>query len=92
MCKRIDLLPACFADVTVATVSHDVQFGDGALFARLNAMAVMGMSEKGRAMSEVERGELAGRIAAESQDLIARATKNGVFVLPLTTNLATAHV
>ncbi len=59
--------------------------------ARLNAMAVIGMSETGKAMSEAERGELAGRIAADSQDVIARATKNGMFVLPLTTNIATAR-
>ena len=44
------------------------------------------------AMSEPERGELAGRIAAESQDVIAQATKNGTFVLPMTTNIATAIV
>jgi hypothetical protein len=55
-------------------------------------MAVIGMSDKGKAMSEAERGELAGRIAAESQDVIARATKNGLFVVPLTANIATAHV
>jgi len=55
-------------------------------------MAVIGMSEKGKTMSEAERGELAGRIAAESGDAIARATKNGTFVLPLTTNIATAEV
>ena len=57
-----------FSDVSVGTLAHDVQFADGALFARLNAMAVIGMSDKGKAMSEVERGELAGRIAAERQD------------------------
>jgi ubiquinone/menaquinone biosynthesis C-methylase UbiE len=81
-----------FKDAKVSTVSHDVQFADGPLFARLNAMAVIGMSEKGKALSEAERGELAGRIAAESQDAIARATKNGVFTIPLSTNIATAHV
>jgi ubiquinone/menaquinone biosynthesis C-methylase UbiE len=86
------LVDAGFSDANVATIAHDVQFADGALFARLNAMAVIGMSEKGKAMSESERGELAGRIAGESQDVIAKATKNGVFVLPLTTNIATALV
>ena len=55
-------------------------------------MAVIGMSEKVKALSEAERGELAGRIAADSQDVIGRATKNGMFVLPLTANIATAHV
>ena len=43
-------------------------------------------------MSEADRGELAGRIAAESQDVIAKATKNGTLVLPLATNIATADV
>ena len=81
-----------FGHVNVQTVRHDVQFADGALFARLNAMAVIGMSEKGKALNEVERGELAGRIAAESRDVIAKATKNGTFVLPLSTNIATAAV
>jgi ubiquinone/menaquinone biosynthesis C-methylase UbiE len=89
--KRL-LQDAGFSDVSVATGAHDVQFADGALFARLNAMAAIGMSEKGKAMSEAERGELAGRIAAESKDVIARATRNGMFVLPLTTNIATAHI
>jgi ubiquinone/menaquinone biosynthesis C-methylase UbiE len=84
------LIDAGFNDVKIGTLAHDVQFADGPLFARLNAMAVIGMSEKGKAMSEAERGELAGRIAAESQNVIAGATKNGTFVLPLTTNIATA--
>jgi ubiquinone/menaquinone biosynthesis C-methylase UbiE len=86
------LVDAGFSDVSVGTLAHDVQFADGALFARLNAMAVIGMSEKGKAMSEAERSELASRIAAESQDVIAKATKNGMFVVPLTANIATAHV
>jgi ubiquinone/menaquinone biosynthesis C-methylase UbiE len=81
-----------FGDVSVETCAHDVQFSDGALFARLNAMAVIGMSEKGKAMSDVERGALAQRIAAESQDLIGRATKNGMFVLPLSTLIATGRI
>lgn len=86
------LVDAGFSHVNVQTLAHDVQFADGALFARLNAMAVIGMSEKGKTMSEAERGELAGRIAADSGHAIAKATKNGMFVLPLTTNIATADV
>jgi hypothetical protein len=86
------LVDAGFSNVNVKIHAHDVQFADGALFARLNAMAVIGMSDKGKAMSEAERGELAGRIAAESGDAIANATKNGTFVIPLTTNIATADV
>jgi hypothetical protein len=54
-------------------------------------MAVIGMSEKGKTLSESERGELAGRIAADSQEAIARYTRNGAFVFPITTNIATAR-
>jgi ubiquinone/menaquinone biosynthesis C-methylase UbiE len=82
---------AGFHDVALETVSHDVRFGDGALYARLNAMAVIGMSEKGKTLNEAERGELAGRIAADSSDVIARSTTDGVFVLPLATHIATAR-
>ncbi len=89
--KRL-LVEAGFTDVQVGTLAHDVRFADGGLFARLNAMAAIGMSDKGKAMSEPERGELAGQIAAESQDAIAKATKNGMFVLPLTTVFALGHV
>jgi len=86
------MVDAGFNRVTVKTHAHDVRFADGALFARLNAMAVMAMSDKGKAMSEAERGQLAGQIAAESADVIAKGTKNGSFVIPLTTNIATADV
>ena len=89
--KRL-LIEGGFNDVTVEALTHDVQFTDGALYARLNAMAVIGMSDKGPALNESERGELAGRIAAESADVIARFTRGGVFVLPMTTNIATGHV
>ena len=43
-------------------------------------------------MSEGERGELAGRIAADSEEAIAKATRDGMFVLPLTSNIAAGHL
>ncbi len=82
---------AGFRNVETGTAAHDVRFADGRLFARLNAMAALGMSERGRTMSEAERGELAGQIAAESGDVIARSTRNGMFVLPLTAIIATGR-
>ena len=85
------LADAGFHDVRVDTFSHDVRFDDGALYARLNAMAVIGMSEKGKTLNEAERSELAARIAADSQGAITRSTKNGALVIPLTTNIATAR-
>ena len=74
------LIDGGFSDVNVAAFPHEVQFADGALFARLNAMAVIGMSEKGKGngMSEAERGELAERIAVERKDAIGRAQTRSV--------------
>ena len=46
-------------DVVVDTFTHDVRFADVKVFATLNAMAVIGMSEKGKTLSEGQRGELA---------------------------------
>jgi hypothetical protein len=86
------LIDAGFRDVRVNSVSHDVQFADGVLYARLNAMAAIGMTAAGKAMSDAERSELAGRIAADSQAVISGLTRNGVFVLPLATNIAVARV
>jgi ubiquinone/menaquinone biosynthesis C-methylase UbiE len=85
------LLDAGFQEVRVDTFSHEVRFADGALYARLNAMAVTGMSEKGRTLNDAERGELAARIASDSQRAIERSTKDGAWVFPLTTNIATAR-
>jgi ubiquinone/menaquinone biosynthesis C-methylase UbiE len=82
---------AGFENVRVESFSHDVRLADGALFARLNAMAVIGMSEKGKTLNDTERGELAGRIAADSQEAIARYTRNGTFVFPISTNIATGR-
>ena len=89
---RTLLVEAGFSDVHLGRLVHDVRFADGTLFVRLNAMAAIGMSDKGRAMSEAERGELAGQIASESQGAVARATSNGMFVLPLASIMATAHL
>jgi ubiquinone/menaquinone biosynthesis C-methylase UbiE len=81
-----------FQDIRVGTFSHDVLFSDGALYARLNAMAVIGMTEKGKTMNEAERSEMAARIGADSQQIVDRRTANGTFVFPLETNIAVARV
>jgi hypothetical protein len=55
-------------------------------------LRLIGMSEKGKAMSKAERGELARRIAQESGDAIAKATKKGLFVLPLMNSVASRRL
>jgi len=85
------LVDGGFREVSVETFSHDVTFADGALFARLNAMAVVGMSEKGKGLNEAARAQVAGQIAVDSQAVIDRYTKNGACVFPLSTNIALAR-
>jgi len=86
------LIDGGFDDVRVESVTHDVRFADGGLFARLNAMAVIGMTEKGKTMPEPDRVELAGKIAADSQPFINEHSIDGAFVLPLSANIATGRV
>ena len=80
-----------FHDVRVETVSHDVRMTDGPLFGRMNAMAVVGMSPKGKPLDEAARSQLAGAIAASSLEVVKRYTKDGVLTFSLTTNIATAR-
>jgi len=81
-----------FRDVTVDTVSHDVRIADGPFFARMNAMAVVGMSPKGKALDDSGRATLAGEIATASLDVVQRYTRDGVLTFALATNVVTARV
>jgi ubiquinone/menaquinone biosynthesis C-methylase UbiE len=81
-----------FHDAKVETVSHDVTMADnGPLFARMNAMAVVGMSPKGKALDDAGRGHLAGEIAAASMEVLKRYTDSGTLTFSLITNVATAQ-
>jgi len=81
-----------FHDAKVETVSHDVMMADnGPLFARMNAMAVVGMSPKGRALDDADRAQLTGDIAAASMEVLKRYTKDGALTFSLMTNVATAR-
>jgi ubiquinone/menaquinone biosynthesis C-methylase UbiE len=80
-----------FHSVQVETVSHDVRMTDGAFFARMNAMALVGMSLKGKALDDPGRAQLAGEIATASLDVVKRYTKDGTLTFALVTNIATAR-
>jgi hypothetical protein len=81
-----------FRDVGADIVSHDVRMTDGLLFARMNAMAVVGMSSKGKALDESGRAQLAGEIASATLDVVKRYTRDGVLTFALATNVVTARV
>ena len=80
-----------FHDANVERVAHDVTISDGPLFARMNAMAAVGMSPKGKSLDEGGRAQLAGEIASASQPVIERYLKDGLLTFALTTNIAAAR-
>jgi SAM-dependent methyltransferase len=79
-----------FTDVHVETVSGVVRGIDAPTYGRLNAMAMVGMSPNAKTFSENERAQITDRIAADSLEVTAKYTSNGVLQFTLSTNLATA--
>lgn len=64
------LRDAGFQDIQSETVSRTVRFEDGSVFARLNAMALVSMSARGRELGESERTQLVDAIVKDSRDLV----------------------
>jgi ubiquinone/menaquinone biosynthesis C-methylase UbiE len=85
------LTEAGFSDIHVEQISQVVRGIDGPTYARLNAMAAVGMSPKGKTYSDAERAEWIERLVADSLPVVAKYTKDGVFEVALATNLATAR-
>jgi SAM-dependent methyltransferase len=86
------LTDAGFADVQVDPTSHETRFElDPAVLARLNAMAVIGMSAAGKAMSDAERAETASAIVDASLGAMARYVKDRVIAFRTSANIATAR-
>ena len=80
-----------FLDVTVDRLDRTIRFGDGAVFARLNAMAIVGMSEGGKGMGDEERSRAAEQIVADSQDVLRRYADGSSLAFTLAANVATAR-
>jgi ubiquinone/menaquinone biosynthesis C-methylase UbiE len=87
------LIDAGFEHVRVEAVSMRASFRtDPALLARLNAMAVIGMSERGKSASDEERGRIASSIVEASLPELARFVEEGVIYSPMAANIATAKL
>ncbi len=81
-----------FQETTLETVSHDVRITDnGPLFARMNAMAVVGMRPKRKALDDAGGAQLASDITAASMAGTEALHKDGTLTSSLTTNVATAR-
>jgi ubiquinone/menaquinone biosynthesis C-methylase UbiE len=79
-----------FSSVRVETLSHVVRFEDATVFPRLNAMALVGMTAKGKAMTDEDKARTAETIANESADAIRRYSDGVSLTFDLASNIATA--
>lgn len=78
-------------DVGVEAVTKRLRFADGMVFARLNAMALVGMSAAGKTMSAEARMAAVDAIAAASADVVRAYSGPDGFVYDITSNVATAR-
>ena len=82
------LREAGFRDVRVRTVSRSIRFEEGAVFVRMNAMALVGMSAGGGTLGAEERGRVIDAIVADSAP-VSRG-EGAALSFEIATNLATA--
>jgi hypothetical protein len=85
------LQDAGFRDVRVRTISRTIRFEAGSPFARLNAMALVGMSAGGKALDDEGRKRAVETIVSESAPVLQACTKGSELAFDLSTNLATAR-
>jgi ubiquinone/menaquinone biosynthesis C-methylase UbiE len=78
-------------DVVVETVDKTVRFADGTTFVRLNAMALVGMSAPGKAMSDQARASAVAAITADSADAWRPFADGPAAAFVVSTNVATAR-
>jgi ubiquinone/menaquinone biosynthesis C-methylase UbiE len=78
-----------FDAVRSRIVSHTVRFTDGGVFARLNALALVGMSQGGKDLTDPRRNELVEAITADSAGLLLAHTDERGFTYELRAVIAT---
>jgi ubiquinone/menaquinone biosynthesis C-methylase UbiE len=85
------LRDAGFEEVRLQKLSRSMRFDDGAVFVRMNSMALVGMSVRGKAMSDAERKRTLEAIVRDSAQVLRAHTSEGALVCELSTNFATAR-
>lgn len=85
------LADAGFQEVRVEKLSRTMRFADGAVFVRMNAMALVGMSAASANMSDEQRAQLVALIAKESADVLPAYADGEGTAFEISTNLAIAR-
>jgi ubiquinone/menaquinone biosynthesis C-methylase UbiE len=79
-----------FQNVRSKTITRAIRFEDGAPFARLNTMALVGMSAVGKTMADQERKRIVEAIIDDSAPVLQPYSDGPQLAFELSTNLATA--
>ncbi len=77
--------------MTVDTVTRTLRFDDGAVFVRMNVMALVGMSAAGKTMSDETRAATVAAIVADSAGILRRFSDGAAAVFDISSNVATAR-
>jgi ubiquinone/menaquinone biosynthesis C-methylase UbiE len=82
---------AGFKEIQLKTLSRTLRFEDGAPLLRLNTMALIGMSDRGKMLNDQERSGVVEAIVRESAPVLQRYTDGAGLAFEFRTNLATAR-
>jgi len=80
-----------FHAIQIETVTRAVRMHDGAVFPRLNTMALVGMNAAAKAMSEEQRAQVTAAITSDSMDVVQPYLDGGELVFDLSSNMAVAR-
>jgi ubiquinone/menaquinone biosynthesis C-methylase UbiE len=86
------LTAATFRDVQVDTVTRTVRFPDGAMWVRMNAQALIGMSKVAAQMNDEGRAQILSVIERESAATLAPYKEGNGVAFEAATNIGAAHV
>lgn len=79
-----------FRDVKVERLTHTVRFTEGAVFVRMNAMALVGMSAAGKGLDDAQRAKMVDTIVADSAAVIPPFAQGAALAFEMSSNIATA--
>jgi ubiquinone/menaquinone biosynthesis C-methylase UbiE len=85
------LREAGFSDVRSKTSTCTIRFEDGPVFVRLNAMALIGMSEASKTMSDDERPAVMAAIVSDSAEAVGPLLDGSALAYELSANVVTAN-
>ncbi len=85
------LADAGLREIRVERMSRTTRFGDGTVFVRMNAMALVGMSAAGKSMSDDERAGIVGAIVEECAEILPSYADGIGIAFEVSTNVATAR-